>query len=149
MTVIERFEAKVSPCPASGCFLWTAAFDDGGYGRFGFRPHGEKNYRAVAAHRAAWELYVGPVPEGMEVCHHCDNPMCVRISHLFLGTHKENMDDRDTKGRNPGWSARTHCIDGHELAGDNLYTAPDGSRKCRACNRRRMAEYRTRQKIAA
>lgn len=51
------------------------------------------------AHRVAWELSFGPVPAGLFVCHHCDNPRCVRPDHLFVGTHDANMRDRDRKGR--------------------------------------------------
>ena len=55
--------------------------------------------RALGAHRVAWMLANGPIPPGMCVCHHCDNPRCVELSHLFLGTMADNMRDRDRKGR--------------------------------------------------
>lgn len=54
----------------------------------------------TGAHRISWQLHFGPIPLGMWVLHHCDNPPCVRPDHLFLGTHPENMADRMAKGRN-------------------------------------------------
>ena len=149
MNALERFEAKVFYCPMSGCHLWTAAVDQRGYGRFGFRPYKEKNYLAVSASRVAWELYVGPVPKSMEVCRRCDNPSCVNPHHLFLGSHKDNMDDRDKKGRTiAGQSNKTHCPKGHEYKGSNLYVYK-GSRKCRACCAERTRQWRKKQGEAA
>lgn len=54
------------------------------------------------SHRVAWELTNRPIPEGMLVCHRCDNPPCCRPDHLFLGTHDENMADKSAKGRARG-----------------------------------------------
>lgn len=78
---------------ANGCILWTGAGSEGRYGKFRQGP------KKVAAHRYAWELFNGDVPAGMCVCHRCDAPRCVNPAHLFLGTHLENMQDRDAKGR--------------------------------------------------
>jgi hypothetical protein len=76
-----------------GCWLWSRTTVKGGYGRV---RYGKKS---VVAHRVAWELTNGPVPDGMLVCHACDNPACINPAHLFLGTHKTNAEDRDRKGR--------------------------------------------------
>jgi hypothetical protein len=75
------------------CWLWRGAQRGSGYG--GFHWRNISHY----AHRKAWELINGPIADGLHVCHHCDNPPCVRPDHLFLGTQADNNHDRDRKGR--------------------------------------------------
>ncbi len=89
---LERFWPKVDRS-GDGCWEWQGFVNAGGYGRFRIGDHHHQ------AHRAAWMLLAGPIPDGLFVCHHCDNPRCVRLSHLFLGSPLENMQDRDRKGR--------------------------------------------------
>tara|TARA_Y100000310_G_scaffold14352_1_gene14541 strand:- start:175 stop:714 length:540 start_codon:yes stop_codon:yes gene_type:complete len=96
-TLEERFWAKVKKGP--GCWLWTGATRPGGYGNlFTFRDKGRRNH-FTSAHRASWEIHYGPIPDGLLVCHRCDNPPCVKPEHLFLGTNKDNQRDRRQKGR--------------------------------------------------
>lgn len=89
--VESRFQAKVER--TSDCWLWHGTRDPHGYGILWVRG------RNVRAHRLSWELHYGPVPAGMNVLHHCDNPTCVRPDHLFLGTHADNVADKVAKGR--------------------------------------------------
>lgn len=88
--VEERFWSKVDT--SGECWQWTAALTNG-YGRFGI------GRKVVLAHRFAWELANGPIPDGLGVLHACDNPSCVRPAHLFVGTSKDNMQDCASKGR--------------------------------------------------
>lgn len=87
----ERFESKFTVTP--GCWIWIGGKDKYGYGQFG---EGGRNYRA---HRYSYELYVGPIPDGLCACHKCDNPSCVNPDHLWPGDDKQNAEDRTAKGR--------------------------------------------------
>lgn len=80
-----------------GCWEWDASKTTHGYGRLSICRKGV--VRHCYAHHISWAIHFGPVPQGSCVCHHCDNPQCVRPDHLFLGDQKANMQDRDKKGR--------------------------------------------------
>jgi len=88
-----KFAVRVKP--DGGCEVWTGGkCHKTGYGKVTF------NYRTWLPHRLAWTFTHGPIPEGMRVLHTCDNRLCVKLSHLFLGTAKDNTQDMLAKGRN-------------------------------------------------
>jgi hypothetical protein len=91
----ERFWRFVAPIMDDrGCWEWVGTLKPNGYGLFSFHGGGRAN-----AHRYSWVLHFGPIPDGLYVCHRCDNPSCVRPEHLFLGTARDNMQDASRKGR--------------------------------------------------
>jgi hypothetical protein len=93
MTDLERLLSKTQIDPVTGCWNWTASKDTHGYG------HLRHQGRIRLAHRFSYELHCGPVPEGMQVCHKCDNRVCLNPDHLFIGTWRDNMLDKLAKGR--------------------------------------------------
>lgn len=138
------FDEFLSRADRSGeCWVWTGSrLKSGGYGLF---CEGGITHRA---HRRSWELSHGEIPGGLFVLHRCDNPPCVRPSHLFLGTQADNNKDMTSKGRHRAtfqaeYERRrrlTSCKKGHPYEG-NTYTRKDGSRFCKTCHKERVARY--------
>ena len=89
---MQRFFDKINKSE-DGCWLWTAGGRGTGYGAIKY------NGKIVDAHRVSWILHFGEIPEGMFICHKCDVRKCVNPDHLFIGTHKDNMQDCIKKGR--------------------------------------------------
>lgn len=87
---------------ASGCMEWDGPKNRAGYGQT------KSDYKFWLVHRLAWTLVNGPIPEGMLVCHKCDNPACFDVDHLFLGTHQDNRLDCIAKGRHNIVSGSRH-----------------------------------------
>lgn len=132
---IDRFLSYTRKTAA--CWAWVGrALKKTNRGQFTCRT------KRLSAPRMAYSMFVGPIPEGLVVMHTCDNPNCVKPSHLLLGTQYDNVKDRDAKGRNR--LSHTHCHRGHALSGDNVrHNGPDGRwRICRTCAREYARSYR-------
>jgi hypothetical protein len=126
----DRLWAKVDKTPT--CWLWTGAVNNMGYG---YLMRGGSDHRKVLAHRAAYELLVGPVPDGMDLDHvkarGCMSTRCVNPAHLEPVTHRVNLQ----RGR-LSYAVRTVCANGHDITDPaNVYTTPAGKHQCRPCRR--------------
>lgn len=119
------------------CYVWTGQIESEGYGRLHW-PLNSKNIK-VQAHRWAYVLFVGPIPDGLEPDHKCRNRACVNWRHLELVTHKVNTH----RGIGPTAmnAAKTHCPKGHPLHGKNLVPWEKDGRTCRTCSREYHREY--------
>lgn len=131
----ERFIAKVQMTDT--CWLWKGALNDGGYGRLMVDGH-----FMARAHRVSYELFIGPIPAGLDLDHLCRVRHCVNPYHLEPVTRRENLMRGETiPARN---AAKVECPNGHPLSGDYL-SRSEPSRRCRICYNRRMREYNARK----
>ena len=128
--VESRFWSKVDK--TDECWVWTAGVDRDGYGMFRFP------WATIRAHRVAYEWEYGPIPAGLVLDHQCDNPGCVRPTHLVATTNRVNI----LRGTAPTAvnAAKTHCVHGHPFDEANTYV--EGSkRRCRTCGNERQRRY--------
>ena len=116
---LRRFEAKVSPEPNSGCWLWTGCLTTGGYGMLQLDGGRIPKY----AHRLAYEHHVGLIPEGLQIDHLCRVRSCVNPSHLEPVTQRENGLRGESMAAQQ--ARQTHCIHGHEFTQENTYLRKD------------------------
>jgi len=93
-------------------------------------------------HRWSYEYFIGPIPDGYCICHHCDNPKCVNPFHLFAGTHRDNMQDMVSKKR-CGGSKKTHCPQGHAYTKENTFITKIGARSCKTCRSVYLKKWRS------
>lgn len=134
----ERFWSHVDKRGPDDCWLWAGGLTRGGYGGFsGLRHLGQR------AHRIAYQLAVGPIPDGLDLDHTCHDPStctardecphrrCCNPRHLEPVSRKENVER--SGGVSAGLASRTHCPQGHEFMADNTFIEADGSRRCREC----------------
>ncbi len=105
---IARFWSKVNVKGFDECWEWTAHRNNKGYGILGLQRD------TFLATRVSWTIENGKIPDGMEILHSCDNPGCVNPKHLKSGTHKENIEDMFSKGRNK--KGFIHRGEGHKLS---------------------------------
>lgn len=134
---IDSFWLRVEKVELTGCWLWTGHVIRGGYGMWSYTDDGRT--KTVYAHRASYELVVGPIPDGLVLDHLCKVRHCCAPAHLEPVPQKENVRRGRVAVTNALRRERpTHCPQGHEYTDENTHVRASGQRDCRTCTRERM-----------
>lgn len=148
--VLCYWDRAITSDNPNGCWSWRGTTALRGYARVYTRLADNKRVY-VLAHHVSYMLHVGNIPLGLQINHHCDNPICTNPSHLYAGTQYENVQDRVRRGRSKGggWD-KTHCVKGHEYTPENTMLDKRGYRKCRECDKAHSSKtyYAKRQRLA-
>ena len=135
-TILQETLLRKIRMVESGCWEAVGARDRSGRAHF-ITLDGKQ----MKAHRWAYQSWVGPIPEGMVVCHRCDNPPCCNPAHLFVGTVRDNVLDMIAKGRH-AQQKKTHCPLGHPYDEKNTHYRKRGGRVCLKCQAIRQSSKR-------
>lgn len=129
-SVAEKLIAY-SVATEAGCREWTHTRTPAGYGNVW------QSGKRSLAHRLSFETFIGPIPDGLQLDHTCRNRLCINPAHLEPVTNRENT--LRGVGETAQNAAKTHCIRGHDLSGPNMLVRPNGTRRCRVCQRMRQS----------
>ena len=129
----EVFEKNIKFSTETDCWIWNKGTSASGYGRYYI--DGVQRY----AHQYSYELYIGPIPNGLLVLHRCNNKPCVNPDHLYAGTYSNNNDDVRRTGGGYKKTNQEYCGRGHLMLTGSLYVGRDGRRQCKSCAQIRNA----------
>ena len=130
--------------PISGCRDFIGPRITAGYGDVRY------NSKHYSAHRLSYSIFIGPIPNGFDLHHRCENRACVNPQHLTPLSRSGHVAEHPLPAIMAALASKTHCLRGHELAGNNLLPTmlKHGRRSCRICHRQRVSKYKKRKRIS-